>query len=108
MVFLKKNIRGLQDIRTLAGRVDQSVIPYKAYMKLSSLEMEKFRRGEERISAMHRVESIDARFKEIEEEKVNLMEALKGQDSARFVGSTPIEIIKPQPRRSTGGIKIRY
>ena len=60
MPIPKKNMRGLQDIRTLSGNVDQTVIPYKAYMRLSCLEMEKFRRGKERESAMHRVNNIDA------------------------------------------------
>ena len=49
----KRAVRGLQDIRTLSGSVDQSTIPYRAYMKVSCLEMEKLRRQQERASAMH-------------------------------------------------------
>lgn len=108
MAILKKNIRGLQDIRTLAGRVDQDAVPYKAYMKLSVLEMEKFRRGEEKASALHRVENIDARFQEIEKEKASLMEVLKGRDKPDSLGNIPLEPVKPKIRRSSGGIKIRY
>lgn len=110
MTLIKKNIKGLQDIRTLAGRVDQAAVPYKAYMRLSALEREKFRRGEERMSAMHRVENIDARFKEIEDEKASLMKVLRDRDQASSLGSAPVDTItiKPQPRRSTGGFKIRY
>ena len=107
MALLKKNIRGLQDIRTLAGRVDQAAVPYKAYMKLSVLEMEKFRRGEERVSALQRVENIDTRFKEIEKEKAGLLEVLKFRGKPGFLENLPLEQVKPQPRR-TGGIKIRY
>lgn len=108
MALLKKNVRGLQDIRTLAGRVDQAAVPYKAYMKLSVLEMEKFRRGEEKASALHRVKNIDTRFQEIEKEKAGLLEVLKGRDKPGSLGNIPLEPVKPQPRRSTGGIKIRY
>lgn len=108
MALLKKTIRGLQDIRTLAGRVDQAAVPYKAHMKLSVLEMEKYRRGEEKTSALQRVKNIDIRFREIEKEKAGLLEVLKGQEKAGFSGEFPLERVKPQPRRSTGGIKIRY
>ena len=33
----KRIMRGVQDIRTISGRVNESTIPYKAYMKLSIL-----------------------------------------------------------------------
>jgi hypothetical protein len=72
----KKIIRGLQDVRTLSGRVDKAAIVYKGYMKLSCLEMEKFRRNKERESAMQRVNNIDARFSDIEREKKALQQAL--------------------------------
>ena len=53
----KRIMRGVQDIRTLSGRADEGTIPYKAYMKLSILEMEKFRRGKEKQSALEKVAS---------------------------------------------------
>lgn len=108
MALLKKNLRGIQDIRTLAGRVDQAAVPYKAYMKLSTLEMEKLRRGEEKASALQRVKNIDTRFQEIEKEKVVLLEVLKGRGLDGSLRNISLEPVKPQPRRSTGGLKIRY
>ncbi len=108
MALLKKNLRGLQDIRTLAGRVDQAAVPYKAFMKLSALEMEKLRRGEEKASALHRVKNIDTRFQEIEKEKAGLLEVLEGRDPAVSLGNNPRKPVKSQPRRCTGGLKIRY
>ena len=48
MPATKKVLRGVQNIRTMSGRVDDQAIPYKAYMKSSVLEMEKHRRGVER------------------------------------------------------------
>lgn len=107
MSIPKKNLKGVQDIRTMAGKVEAAV-PYKAYMKLSALEMEKFRRGKERESALHRVSNIDARFKEIESEKAELLGFLDDQGGAHFSGSSPDLKVKPQPSRSTGGFKIRY
>lgn len=75
----KKILRGLQDIRTLSGRVDRVVVPYKEYMKISCLEMEKSRRRMERESAMQRVKNIDIRIREIEAEKAVLLQNLNGQ-----------------------------
>jgi|GEM_PF-777933 len=71
-------IRGMQDIRTFSGpsRADYSKIPYKAYMKLCSLETERFRKGKEFESALKRIRSIEARFKEIEREKAEVLKIL--------------------------------
>lgn len=102
-----KTVRRLQDIRTLAGMVDQAATPYRAFMRLSCLEMEKFRRGKERESAMHRVNNIDARFADIEAEKSSLLEALgergAGGRARRAAGED-----KPAPARCDQGFKIRY
>jgi hypothetical protein len=100
-------MRGLQDIRTLSGKVDQAFIPYKGYMKVSCLEMEKLRRGKERESAMQRVKNIDARFREIEAEKAALLQTLKERDCRNSDNAPGIQP-KPTLRRSTGGFKFRY
>jgi hypothetical protein len=81
MAIPQRNTRGLQDIRTLSGQVDQTFLPYKAYLRIGCLEMEKARRGVERSSALSRVSNIDARFQEIEAEKAALLEALRESKS---------------------------
>jgi len=109
MAIPKRNIRGLQDIRTLSGRVDQTSLAYKAYMKVACLEMEKVRRGKERESASFRVKNIDARVKEIEDEKAAILQARaeldKGRPTdARDSGAKP----EPPPPRSASGLRLRY
>ena len=79
----KRIMRGVQDIRTLSGRADEGTIPYKAYMKLSILEMEKFRRGKEKQSALERVHHIDQRFRDIEVERQKIMTALEAKGIRR-------------------------
>jgi hypothetical protein len=102
-------MRGVQDIKTLSGRADEGAIPYKAYMKLSILEMEKFRRGKEKQSALERVRHIDQRFKDIEAARQEIIAALeaKGIRRQRLPG-----IEEPPktaaPRTTTGPFKIRY
>ena len=76
MVIAKNNIRGLQNIRSHSGRVDQVSEPYRVFLKIGSLEMEKARRGKERESAMLRVKAIDDRFQDIDAEKAKLLKEL--------------------------------
>ena len=109
MAIPKRNIRGLQHISTLSGSVYQTVIPYKAYMKLSTLEMEKVRRGKERESASKRVSEIDQRFAEIETEKTLILKALGEPNS---LGSPAVKASntksKYSPRRRGEGFKLKY
>jgi len=109
MVIPKRTmpIRGLTDIRTLSGSVDQAAIPYRAYMKLSCLEMEKLRRGKERESAVHRMRNIDARFQEIETEKAALFDSLGGRDVARGL-PTPHANGKSVRGAKVSGFRLKY
>ncbi len=103
----KRILRSVQDIRTLSGKVDLTASPYKAYMKVSCLEMEKFRRGKEKASALKRVENINIRFKEIEAAKAGILKALDGKEHIPSVSSSSSE---PSPSfpPSGGGFKLRY
>ena len=98
--------RGLRNIRTLSGRVDPSALTYRGYMQVTCLEMEKTRRTSERNSATRRIREIDLRLQEIEKEKQTLLAALASgpKTPQRLPG---IEI-KPSPRHSARGFRIRY
>jgi hypothetical protein len=110
MTIRKRNIRGLQDIGTLAGRVDQVVLPHKAYLRVACLEMEKARRGKERESAARRIENIDARFQEIDAEEAALLEGLKGRGGATVSAAARSQTSAPQPpsRGMTRVLRLRY
>jgi hypothetical protein len=100
----RKIIRGLEDIRTVSRPVDDRNVPHRAYMKLSVLEMEKFRRGKERQNALAKVSQIDQRFRDIEVEKRGIMAALSGQ--AVQVAVPPLlGVQEGAPRRA---FKIKY
>jgi len=99
--------KGLCDLRTISGRVDQASLPYRAYMEVSCLEMEKARRGSERASASRRIANIDARLKEVEAEKAALLQSVEGRTGDRALKLRGLEV-RSAPRRSTGGLKIRY
>ena len=109
MAIPKRNIRGLQHISTLSGSVYQTVIPYKAYMKLSTLEMEKVRKGKERESASKRVSEIDQRLAEIGTEKTLILKAL-GEPNSLVSPSVKASNTKSKssPRRRGKGFKLRY
>ena len=110
----KRIMRGVQDIKTRSGSADEAAIPYKAYMKLSILEMEKFRRGKERASALDRVHHIDQRFQDIEAERQKIMTAMedKGVRQPVPIGTSGHEMAaegpEAAPRTTTGPFKIKY
>ena len=101
-------MRGLQDIRTHSGRIDQTFQPYKAYLRIGVLEMEKARRNKERESALHRVKIIEERFQAIDMEKTALLCEIKQQNSsAHSADAKKGEPIKEShPKES--GFRIRY
>ncbi len=69
-------VRGLRTIRTMSGKVDHKSTPYRAYMQITCLEMEKARRLSERQSAEGRIQELDSRLREIEKEKAAMLQAL--------------------------------
>ena len=99
--------KGLTNIRTLSGRVDQVSLPYRSYMQITCLEMEKARRDMERKSASQRIATIDARLDEIEKAKQDLFQAVAARGQGMPERLPGLEL-KPAPRRSAGGFKIRY
>ena len=68
--------RGLRNLRTLSGRADAGCSPYRVYMQVTCLEMEKARRGSERRAAALRIAEIDTRLHEIEVEKTRLLQKM--------------------------------
>lgn len=100
--------RGLQEIRTLSGRVDQASIPYRTYLKISCLEMEKARKGREKQAALGRLKNINARFQEIEAEKDRLLKVLGEQDSNKPTDAPANTEPKRTPLKNMGGFKVRY
>ncbi len=93
--------RSLRDIRTLTGKVGGAFHPYKAYLRISHIEMEKAKMTRESEAARQRIVDIATRLEEIEAEKQNLLAAM---------GERPDAAPQPPsgPRRSTGGFKVRY
>ena len=99
--------RGLKDIRTLSGRVDTVALPYRGYMQITCLEMERARRNAERKSAAQRIGNIDARLREIDKEKQQLLQAV-GQTGPRAPGRLPGIELKPSSHKRAAGFRIRY
>ena len=104
MSVVKRTFRGIQDIKTISGRVDKGSIPYKAYMRLSILEMEKYRRDKEKTSALTRVANINKRFEDIEREREEIFTNLEIQKRCNLAS----EKTSGAPKAGTGTFKIRY
>ncbi len=73
---LKRIIRGVKDIRTRSGTPDQVLVPYKAYMAITALEMEKFRRETERDNLTVRLNNVNTRLQTVDSEKAALLQRL--------------------------------
>lgn len=101
---MAKPQKGLRDIRTLAGRVDQVALPYKAFMQIACLEMEKHRRGVERSNAKQRIENLDSRLHEIEIEEAELLCAVgkRGGDKPTSSNARLLRL------RGTAGLRVKY
>jgi hypothetical protein len=102
--------RGLREIRTNAGKQDQTYRPYRAYMQITCLEMEKARRHSERKTSLQRIHSLDARLQEIEAEKGTLLRKVEKQntgDAGKPAGVSSRDLTH-SPRRGTAGFKLRY
>jgi hypothetical protein len=108
MAISSRTIRGLQDIRTHSGRVREAIIPHKAFMRLSCLEMEKFRRAKERESAITRVRNIDSRFRDIDAEKTVILNAMNKLNNDSPVGERNEEHKSEPHRKSGAGFKLKY
>jgi len=71
--------KGLQDIRTMSERSSDADNPQRKYLTLAMLELEKVRRNKEKQNASQRVENIDRRVAEIEEEQAILLAAAEAE-----------------------------
>jgi len=91
--------RGIQDIRTLTGKVRKATIPHEAYLRISHIEMEKARKTMESEKARQLMADIAARLSEIEAEKASLLQSLAE-------GGGKVTLGRTGPPRHTGGFKI--
>jgi hypothetical protein len=93
--------RGIQDIRTLTGKIRKITIPHEAYLRISHIEMEKARKTMESEKARQLMADIAVRLAEIEAEKVSLLQSLAQ-------GGGTVSLGRTGPPRHTGGFKIKY
>jgi len=107
MPLPNKTIRSLSSLRTHSGIAEGIILPYKAYMVVTTLEMEKFRREAERTKLLARFEFIKSRLQYIETEKAEILRRL-----GHSQGCPPIEAPKPKlsamPVQPRAGFKMKY
>jgi hypothetical protein len=104
----KKIIRRLLDIRTMSSCGQTGTIPYKVYMRLSMLEMEKYRRGKEKDKALALLTEIENRFKEIDEEIKKIFLSLGFREPADLSKLPKPSAAAAQGRSQRSSFKIKY
>jgi hypothetical protein len=100
-------LRGVKHIRTRSGAPDQTVVPYRAYMAITALEMEKARRQTERQSLLARLEGLNGRLQSIDTEKAALLERL-GRVPGAPVSAQRVPPRQPAASQAVCGFKHRY
>lgn len=100
-------LRGVKNIRTHSGTSDGVMVPYKAYMVITTLEMEKFRRETERTNLLARLASINARLRFIESEKATLLRRL-GARAAQPRTEGPMPKRRASLLQTRDGFKMKY
>jgi hypothetical protein len=94
--------RGLQDLRTLTGKVRKATLPHEAFLRISHIEMEKARKTVESEKARQLMADIAHRLQEIEAEKQALLQAVGDKNGKAG-------LVRQGPARSaSGGFKIKY
>ena len=93
--------KGMNDIKTHAGTVDQTFLPHKAFMRISCLEMEKAHRIKEMESSRRRIETVKKRLKEIETETDALMNRIKADTKES-------SIVSKKTTDNSKGLVLRY
>jgi hypothetical protein len=104
----KGHLRGLADLQTVAGLKAREVAPHAAYMKITSLELEKLRLDRVRRDALRRIAEIDARYEDIRAEKAKLTAAIARATAAAPGSSQPTGHTAGLNGRRTRGLSLRY
>ena len=102
------HLRGLADVRTQSGLNAHAVAPHTAYMKITSLELEKLRLGRVRQNAVTRIAGIDARYKDINAEKAKLLGAMAAAPAAAPQPSHPARRARGFTTHRSSGLSLRY
>lgn len=100
-------LRGVKDIRTRSATPDQTLVPYKAYMVITALEMEKYRRQTERRDLITRLKNVCTRLRFIDAETAALLDRL-GRLPTPQVGVRRAAGGKRPTPRPTGEFKLKY
>ncbi|MDX2148867.1 MAG: hypothetical protein SFZ23_15235 [Planctomycetota bacterium] len=74
----RRPVKSLQDVRTNSGAVGatRAAVPHQVHMRLCTLEMERYRRDQERRVALERAAKCQARCEQIEAEVQTLLDAI--------------------------------
>ena len=73
----KPSRKGVQDIRTVAGRSTSPGSTHKRYLRLCTLEMERSRREQERRVAQERADVAKSRVDQLESEIFEILQTIE-------------------------------
>ncbi len=102
------HLRGLADLKTVSRLSAHELAPHAAYMKITSLELEKLRLGRVRHNALRRIAEIDARYQDIHAEKARLLDAIAEAAAPEQPHLEPPRLTRGFNPRHARGPSLRY
>ena len=99
--------RGLQEIRTMSGRISDAENPQRKYLTMAMLALEKARRSKEKQSANRRAANIDQRLAEITAEQTELLAAAETELDIATLAKRPGQAADSGPQFGRG-FKLSY
>jgi len=92
-------MRGLACVKTLAGRSDKRAPAHKAYLRVSFLELERARHGQEIGNERARVERMVNRCREIEMEEAEILSTVRAPNAVMIATPAAVRTLRDGRRR---------
>lgn len=106
MVARDRPLRGLTSLRTLGGRSAQALPAYQAYLRVSFLQLERARHGQEIRTARQRLDFMIERCRQIDADTAEILVGVGASiNTPRPPGTPGGRLPSPQRRR---GFRIAY
>jgi predicted nucleic acid-binding Zn-ribbon protein len=81
------NVRGVNQIKTRIGALENTSSTFKEYMRITALELERTRLAAERQNLATRIQTIEKRMMALEKEKDALLDTIDDTDDRKIAAT---------------------
>jgi len=105
---MPRTVRHPHAFPNLSKRQNDAMLPHKTYMQLAFLELERARHEKERELVHNRLKAIQARIRQIESQKAELLASVSAQEGKREPCTSNVGNQEASPNSSNAGLEFRY